>query len=128
LGIEQFLIVSKVSSLGVVVFACGPSPPTNDPIIVEGYLFHPEFDLAGLDLYASLIKAHDQGLVNSEQLLSSICSGSHIIREHRNFEAMLLGHVLVHRVMVRGLLDLTCRSAAHGEATPNEHALMSLKC
>ena len=39
---------------------------TDDTIIVEGYLFHPEFHLAGLDLYASLIEADDQGLVDFE--------------------------------------------------------------
>ena len=34
----------------------------------------------------------------------------------------------IHGVVVRRLLDLTRRAAAHGEPAPGKYALMSLEC
>ena len=51
-GTPQFLIESRFSSFGVIVFAMGPVPPINF-VIVEDYLFHSKFHFTGFDVNAS---------------------------------------------------------------------------
>jgi hypothetical protein len=112
----------------VVVLAIGPSPPISyDSVVVESDFFHSEFYFAGFDLYASFVKRDYQCLVDLEEFFQGVGTCSHVVCVHGDSVSKLFWHVFIHSIVKCCLLDLTCRSASHGESTSCEDGLAWIK-
>jgi hypothetical protein len=67
------------------MFLMGLRPFTSDGIIMESYLLHSEFRLAGLDLYPSTLATTNERLEQLVQLLNCIRASANVIAVDRKF-------------------------------------------
>ena len=94
---------------------------------MECDFFHSKLHFAGFNLDSCFVKGYNQRLVNSKEFLQCVCTGSHVISEHSYAVAVLCWQVLIHGVVKRRLLDLTCGTTSHGQSTPGEDSFVSLE-
>ena len=121
-------MANRVKSLVFWGGGVGHGPVTSDhSIVVERDFLNSEFNFAGLHLDPRLIKGRYERLVKLEEFFHGVGSGCHVIGVHRDAVAVLRWHVLIHSVVIRRLLDLTCRTTAHRESAPREDSFVSLK-